>query len=677
MAIRIQVFLAIFFICTKLPAQTCDTVGYSHTYWFKGIQSSLATKALPGSNNTTLLFGNIQVDYNLPSSHYALYITTLNSRGTPLQTKTLTYNSDVIMYDAVQSAAGSYFVAGFSRSGNAGADPWVAKLDVAGNPVWSFGLGRTVGAFFKIQPTQDGGCITAGRVAVENTVDQHGNIVRAYNHAIVFKLDNTGEVIWGREFYTRVEVEQVFEVLQLKDGSVMVSGVKNNSPDAPPGSDFFIMKLDGRDGHTLWQKESAIYFGQITELSGGSLLFRQSNFLFSVNPADGSILSATTFTFPPAYNNNYDMHYAGSFSANEDLYYDFVDKKDILLFKMVNRDSIAWVTHLPGTNAFGKADNPFSAYISRAGSTGIYLSGGITSRGLSTTDSISSEENSFLLKTNLEGISPCTDTLQIPVVFSSIPPPALIDFAWDNSNSLTFNHPRPLVQGTAFAAHGVECYSGSCCTDTTVNTSVNMCVNSTYTLPGGAVINKGGLYSVILKRVTGCDSIIFITVNALPPSKPHLGNDTCFIANPPVVLKANVPADSYRWKDGSTDSLYKAILPGDYWVQATNVCGVLGDTLTIFPDCSFPLYIPNAFTPNNDGINDVFRIQGLHGQKLMGFSIYNRWGQLVFKTTDANKGWDGTISGRPSPSSTFVYMVYYRDLFNKVKYVQGTVNLIR
>jgi len=205
-----------------------------------------------------------------------------------------------------------------------------------------------------------------------------------------------------------------------------------------------------------------------------------------------------------------------------------------------------------------------------------------------------------------------------------------------------------------------------------------MCTNGSYTLPDGTTVNSTGLYSSILKRKSGCDSIIFIIVTASPPVKPNLGADTCFATAAPIVLRANANlAKSYLWQDGSTDSVYSATMPGTYWVQATNVCGAFADTLVIYPQCLLPVYVPTAFTPNGDGINDIFRIGDMKGQTLLDFSIYNRWGTLVFRTEDPAQGWDGNINAQPAPSGAFVYLIHYNDLNGKGNYIKGTVVLMR
>jgi gliding motility-associated-like protein len=72
----------------------------------------------------------------------------------------------------------------------------------------------------------------------------------------------------------------------------------------------------------------------------------------------------------------------------------------------------------------------------------------------------------------------------------------------------------------------------------------------------------------------------------------------------------------------------------------------------------FNVYIPNTFTPNNDGVNDVFNVKGV-GLKQEGYymEIFDRWGTLVYSTKDLNKGWDGTVKGIKAQDGVYIYKV--------------------
>ena len=85
---------------------------------------------------------------------------------------------------------------------------------------------------------------------------------------------------------------------------------------------------------------------------------------------------------------------------------------------------------------------------------------------------------------------------------------------------------------------------------------------------------------------------------------------------------------------------------------------------------------PSAFTPNGDGLNDYF---GPIGKVPEGYrlQIFNRNGEMVFKSTNINQKWDGAYKGVKQPSSVFVYLIEYKDLQNKPQQQKGTLTLIR
>ena len=89
------------------------------------------------------------------------------------------------------------------------------------------------------------------------------------------------------------------------------------------------------------------------------------------------------------------------------------------------------------------------------------------------------------------------------------------------------------------------------------------------------------------------------------------------------------------------------------------------------------LYIPNAFTPNNDGINDQFKIMSFVNYKIINFEIFNRWGEMVYRSTDNFGSWDGTFRKIPQPTGIYVYQVEIIGPNSKKIFRKGTVTLIR
>ena len=88
--------------------------------------------------------------------------------------------------------------------------------------------------------------------------------------------------------------------------------------------------------------------------------------------------------------------------------------------------------------------------------------------------------------------------------------------------------------------------------------------------------------------------------------------------------------------------------------------------------------MPNAFTPNHDGENDELFPTNAFGAENLLFSVYNRYGQIVFETRDWQKKWDGNMNGQPQPAGTYVWTLHYVLKATGRKYdLRGTATLIR
>lgn len=94
-------------------------------------------------------------------------------------------------------------------------------------------------------------------------------------------------------------------------------------------------------------------------------------------------------------------------------------------------------------------------------------------------------------------------------------------------------------------------------------------------------------------------------------------------------------------------------------------------------DTTYPVFMPTGFTPNGDGLNDVLRVPRQNQNGFVSLEIYNRVGQLVFRTTDQRKGWDGRLQSIPQPSASYVYCLVMATASGKRITQNGTVVLIR
>jgi gliding motility-associated-like protein len=199
-------------------------------------------------------------------------------------------------------------------------------------------------------------------------------------------------------------------------------------------------------------------------------------------------------------------------------------------------------------------------------------------------------------------------------------------------------------------------------------------------------------YTLMARDTTagGCPKPVYDTVivHVIPPVHVFAGSDTNIVVMQPLHLKAT-GAEFYQWTPttGMTSSetsepvviLDGTVNPVTYHVKGTTAEGCSGyDTLTVYVYKTLPeVFVPTAFTPNNDGLNDKL-IPVLAGiKKLEIFSIYNRWGQLLYTTSAVGQGWDGTVAGNKQPAGSYIYVVKAIDYLDKHIIKKGSVVIIR
>ena len=179
-----------------------------------------------------------------------------------------------------------------------------------------------------------------------------------------------------------------------------------------------------------------------------------------------------------------------------------------------------------------------------------------------------------------------------------------------------------------------------------------------------------------------------ILVTILPKVVAFAGRDTSVIVGQPLQFNGT-GGTSYLWAPGT--SLSSTTIPdpiGNYDGSFDNIRYKL--IVTDQAGCADSAYVavrifktvpsvfvPTGFTPNNDGLNDVVKPIAVGMKQIHYFSIYNRWGQLVFTTRVNGQGWDGRIRGELQGSAVYAWMVSAEDYTGKAYFQKGTVTLIR
>jgi len=173
-------------------------------------------------------------------------------------------------------------------------------------------------------------------------------------------------------------------------------------------------------------------------------------------------------------------------------------------------------------------------------------------------------------------------------------------------------------------------------------------------------INTGGLYWVESQNQCGSDRDS-IRIRYFDYPKVQLGNDTAICPRDTILLRAFQHNLLYDWSTGETDGNIRATAGNTYSVTVSNKygCAVQDAILVDRADCS-TLYIPNAFTPNDDRKNSTFKAEGTDIAEF-SLRIYNRWGELIFHTNDINQGWDGYSKDFTlAPNGTYIWKIIYR-----------------
>jgi gliding motility-associated-like protein len=207
--------------------------------------------------------------------------------------------------------------------------------------------------------------------------------------------------------------------------------------------------------------------------------------------------------------------------------------------------------------------------------------------------------------------------------------------------------------------------------------------NATCTWQDGATgstyaAKNSGIYTVKVS-LNGCDASAALRLSTINIPAPSLGADTTVCINRHLLLNSFFDGATYKWQDGSIRPQFDVAQPGIYSVQVSNQCGSGSDTINVqYENCACKIAIPNAFTPNNDGKNDVFRpsFQCLFSNYKL--RIFGRWGQAVFISQTPSAGWDGNFKDEPQPAGGYLYEITYQDdLTGKSVRKTGTFILLR
>jgi gliding motility-associated-like protein len=499
-------------------------------------------------------------------------------------------------------------------------DLWVFKIDNSGNLLWQRCYGGTLadGAFSKICPTLDGAfLLTTITQSLDGDVSNLSNIQDAW----ILKISPVGTIIWDKCVGGNYG-DIIQKTIANSDGTFFLTGYTyaDDLPGSIKNGDGWALQLDAA-GNTEWIKafggSGADYFmAAIKTPDAGYLLAGYSKSTDGIVCQKHLLNEVWLVKLDVGGNTQWSRTYGGN---QDDL------AKKLALNATGDCVVLSTSNSTDGDISNNKGGNDF--WLSRFSFTGKLIYPSLTIR--SETDSIvcSGKIIHFVATAVNGGTQPV--------------------FQWKlNGGNIGTNNDTLFIsnlQSTDVIA--CELTSNSPCVDVKTVMSNNLSVK----------------------------------VGALTSPKSFLTNDTALCSYQKIELKTNRKFVSYLWSNNLITESITVKQPGLYWLEVTDLFQCTGrDSVVIFPKtCIEGVFIPNAFTPNNDGRNDQFMPIMNADVKQYRFMVYDRWGRIVFETTTLNKGWDGTQKNMPYNTGVFMWQCIYQLEGEEPTSKRGTVLLLR
>ena len=669
--------------------------------------------------------------YNLdPLGTEDLYISKLDSSGKFLWVKQMS----VISSSAISvrgkaiatDVAGNVFITGDLSENNLSGKCFVSKLNSSGNLLWTKQLGGSANGT-AIKADGVGNVYTTGLLSSQGDFDPGPGIFNLGNFGstiFISKLDANGNFVWAKEVkgYQDTAGSVIFggggltgEASIALDGlqNIYISGSFFGIVDFDPGpalytltgsgnngsQDIFVLKL-AADGSFVWAKQMGgayedlsvsmavdnsgnIYtvgaFKETADFDPGpgayiltsangnpntfiSKLNGSGNFIWAKQLAGGIqwCYSATVDN----YGNVYTTGYFGTtldFDPGPGTYNLSPSGFDGFVSKLNADGNFVWAKQLEGNGTIISnsivVDTWGDLY-----STGYFFGGQVDfDPGPATYYLTSGDgENIFVYK-----MSQCLNN-----TFSAITASACRNYT---------------LNGQAYDTSGVyiQTLTNAAGCDSIITLHITITPPLFTTIAESICVGQSfnghtakGIYIDTLVAVNGCDSIITLQLTVLTKPSPYLGVDTSLCAGDSLLLYPG-RFTTYTWQDGSAQDHITVKKPGLYSVTVADNCGSATDEIKI-KEGICDINFPNAFTPNNDGLNDLFKILKPNNLTEYHLSVYNRWGQKVFETFDFSKGWNGSFNGQMQSSQTFVWYCEFKRQGNTNRTKKkGIVTLIR
>lgn len=627
------------------------------------------------------------------SSTTDYFVIRLDGAGNVIWHKTYGGSLGERVFSIIQTTDGGFILGGecLSTDGDVtgshgGGDAWIVKLDGLGNIVWKRAYGGSSSEEVRsIKQTPDGGYIFIGSAGSTDgdLLGTAGMTGRCW----IVKLDANGNIQWQKRYGSNPGGEAGLSICLTSDGGyAAVAMAYYNGGDVTGvhgAGDFWVIKMDAT-GALQWQKAfggSQLDFPTcIIESTHGCLVILGDEF-----SDDGDVTG----------------NHGGP---------------DYWVVKLSSTGSLLWQKAMGG---FG-GDFPYT--ICQTTDQGFAMAGYTASNNtgdVGSNPTLPVSNNYWIVKLASEikystiNVSICASALpytwngqsynaagtytvtlegsngadSIPTLNLTVNP-----VSTSTTNTTICNNQLPYSWNgndyTGAGTYSVTLVGSTGCDSTatlnlvvspvvTSNSNISICNNQLPYNWNGNIYPIAGTYSAILTSSAGCDSIATLSLATTMAPIVNLGKDTTLCSGKTLSLDVTTSNANYLWQDGSINTVYTITREGFYWVKL-NVNGCeSSDTIVVdFKDCNCVAIIPNAFTPNGDGINDKWVISNHCGSRVI-VSVYNRYGTVVYHSDNYQDDWKGKYKSEPCPDGTYYYIVRLLYANQKERVFKGDVTILR
>ncbi len=201
------------------------------------------------------------------------------------------------------------------------------------------------------------------------------------------------------------------------------------------------------------------------------------------------------------------------------------------------------------------------------------------------------------------------------------------------------------------------------------------------------IYSQGGAYDIVLrsKNVKGCYDTVKKSLD-IERFRPFAGNDTIIVKGESIIFNAR-GGSVYTWSPATYLNHANINNPIGYYPDTTRITYVVHiaseggcegeDSINVWVVAQSAIFVPTAFSPNGDGVNDVLKPIGIGFRNINFFRVFNRWGQSVFYGTRFNEGWDGAYQGHKADIGVYYWVLSITDRFGKEQLMKGNSTLVR